>query len=70
MVTIARSSLDGFTPGTVVEKLQADVLSIVQNVYCNDMPDRERSLYRLEVVRDYGQWEGSTIPDTVVLKAL
>ena len=34
MITIARSTLDGFTPMSVVEKLQDDILARVHNVYC------------------------------------
>jgi len=34
VVTIARSSNDGFTPNNLVETLQAQVLQSVHNVFC------------------------------------
>jgi hypothetical protein len=68
IITIARSSNDGFTPASLVENLQETVLKEVHNRYCgcsrvefsptfvlND------SCCRLHIVFDYGASEGSII---------
>ena len=71
LVTIARSTLDGFCPPQVVELLQTRVLDILGRQICGkdyqvcetDSSDsyqgEETSLL---LVRDYGEWEGSVIP--------
>ena len=64
MITIARSSLDGFTPPHVVEKLQSDVLSIIERIFCDSSNNTPHNC-RLEIVKDHGEWEGSTIPDNI-----
>jgi hypothetical protein len=81
LVTIARSTSDGFTPLDVVEFLQTQVLAIIDKIFCQEddvcvdngayagrnhpLGEEEKHPcgYRLRVVRDYGQWEGSTIYD-------
>ena len=52
LITIARSSLDGFCPLSVVDQLEAQVLDILDRTISTE----------ISVVRDYGKWEGSTIP--------
>jgi hypothetical protein len=65
IITIARSSVDGFTPECVVEELQAKVLTMIHTMYCNCQhapltPNGQADSCRLNLVFDYGQWEGST----------
>lgn len=62
LITIARSTLDGFCPPCVVEDLQDSVLDLLHRQLCgrNCRLDRS-SCCRLRLVRDYGEWEGSTI---------
>jgi hypothetical protein len=66
IVTIARSSVDGFTPECVVEELQAKVLSMIHTMYCNCQqpppltPRGQTDNCRLNLVFDYGEWEGSS----------
>jgi hypothetical protein len=57
LITIARSSCDGFTPAAVVEDIQASVLEMLHRVFCMDCQDR----CSLRITKDYGEWEGSTI---------
>ena len=52
LITVARSTDDGFCPPEVVEILQHKVLDILHRLFCD----------RLLHVRDYGEWEGSVIP--------
>ena len=52
MITVARSSEDGFTPAAVVDNLQKAVLEEIYDVYCN---------CKINVVLDYGEYEGSSI---------
>ena len=74
LITIARSTLDGFCPPEMVETLQDRVLEILHRQICGDKnsqlfgndtnknpPHGNGNCYRLEVVRDYGEWEGSVI---------
>ena len=74
LITIARSSVDGFTHVDRVEGLQQNVLDMLRVVYCCDDHTSPQLLsnstmddatctpsYSLQVVRDYGPWEGSTI---------
>jgi len=75
MITFARSTLDGFTPMGVVEKLQDDILTSVHDVYCgcnvlnklnSTGPSIRPELFtsasncRFKVIFDFGEWEGST----------
>jgi hypothetical protein len=57
LVTIARSSNDGFTPAQVVEEIQDAVLQMLHRVFCEDC----QAECTLRVTKDYGEWEGSTI---------
>ena len=76
IVTIARSTLDGFTPASVVENLQEQVLSSVHDIFCGcdiiyshgDGSIRPEGFEwqapeecRLKVHFDYGEWEGTTL---------
>jgi hypothetical protein len=75
LITMSRSSLDGFTPGLVVENLQSKLITMLERIFCT--VDGSDSHCQLEcsteknekvnecpilIVRDYGQWEGSTVP--------
>jgi hypothetical protein len=69
LVTIARSSNDGFTPMDHVEQLQARVLQQVHRFVCgcqctpdwsNPQQITEESC-RMKLVFDYGEWEGSAL---------
>jgi hypothetical protein len=69
LITIARSSLDGFCPLPVVDRLQDQVLDMIHRIVCETSckcNDKENLFQhdgcRLQVIRDYDQWEGSTIP--------
>jgi hypothetical protein len=71
VVTIARSSNDGFTPLAIVEDLQNHILTMVHETFCNcgcneflselagseGTADRE---CRLRLIFDYGESEGSS----------
>jgi len=68
MVTIARSSREGFTPPWLVEELQEKVLELLHQCYCNNCgyggnacAGRDSGSCCLNVVFDYGEWEGSVI---------
>jgi hypothetical protein len=75
LVTIARSTRDGFTPCDMVESLQTQILAMVHKFFGPEDDDscvdsREYAVQsqhsrgcRLQIVRDYGQWEGSTLDD-------
>jgi hypothetical protein len=58
--------VDGFTPECVVEELQAKVLTMIHTMYCNCQhgapltPKGQTDSCRLNLVFDYGQWEGSS----------
>lgn len=72
IVTIARSTLDGFTPSSVVEKLQNNVLAAIHETYCgcdlmnqNDADARFSFMNvgkecRFKVIFDYGEREGAS----------
>jgi hypothetical protein len=66
IITIARSSVDGFTPECVVEELQAKVLTIIHTMYCNCQqgapltPNGQTDSCRMNLLFDYGEWEGSS----------
>ena len=74
MITISRSSEDGFTPMQIVEALQTAVLREVRNIYCsreyhcpsssnlfNEIhTERQRIGYKFNTIFDYGENEGSS----------
>jgi hypothetical protein len=68
-VTIARSSVDGFTPESLVEELQHGVLERVHRCYCtcqrefrnDDDVTSNPADCRFQIVLDYGKWEGSSL---------
>lgn len=76
IITIARSTDDGFTPSTIVEELQAAVLSEVQGIYCDcgrkdfgihmnedsreELGIAESNICAFVAIFDYGILEGST----------
>jgi hypothetical protein len=72
LITIARSGLDGFTPSGLVDDLQQNVLDHLHEFYCgccmntnNDgyfLPFPRNNSCNFQVIRDYGDWEGSSIP--------
>jgi hypothetical protein len=59
VVTICRSGDDEFTPASVVESLQEKVLLLLHRVFCGT--ENCCHACRLKIVRDYGEWEGSTL---------
>lgn len=76
VITIARSTLDGFTPSSVVEKLQDQVLTTIHKIYCGCNLIETHSVTvirpevfaseaaeqcRFKVIFDFGEWEGATI---------
>jgi hypothetical protein len=65
LITIARSGLDGFTPSGLVDDLQQNVLDHLHELYCGcgrmTKNDKNNSC-NFQVIRDYGDWEGSSIP--------
>lgn len=61
LITIARSTDDGFAPASVVERLQSQVLGMLQEIF-HPCYEYQGESYAIRVTRDYGEWEGSTIP--------
>lgn len=66
LVTMARSTEDGFTPGYLVSRIQNRVLEELHSRFCNCgkaplFPEENRSDCRIELTFDYGKWEGSTL---------
>ena len=62
LISIARSSDDGFTPSTMVEDIEDQVLQMLHRVFCGSANcSSSSSGCCLQLTRDYGQWEGSTI---------
>jgi hypothetical protein len=61
IISIARSSDDGFTPATMVEDIQERVIQMLHRVFCGSTNCSSSSSCCFQVTRDYGQWEGSTI---------
>ncbi|GAX25344.1 hypothetical protein FisN_5Lh437 [Fistulifera solaris] len=59
-ISVARSSLEGFTPASVTEDLQEFVLNILHEKYCGCRSPMGADHCRFQLVRDYGEWEGST----------
>jgi hypothetical protein len=60
LVTVARSTNDGFCPLPLVEHIQEDLLQRLHLHFCGSACDDE-SHCKLRVVKDYGDWEGSTL---------
>lgn len=70
IITVARSTDDGFTPAAVAHELQETVLRDIHHRFCG-CPTPNISMLagpgvaggacRLDVIFDYGRWEGSTI---------
>jgi hypothetical protein len=62
LITIARSTDDGFTPASVVEAIQERVIEMLHRVFCASANNctKESTTSRLYILRDYGEWEGST----------
>lgn len=58
-ISIARSSLEGFTPVNETEHLQESVLKIVHEKYCGCGFAMDAMQCKFQLVRDYGEWEGS-----------
>lgn len=72
LVTIARSSRDGYTPPNLVENLQSKILQEVHDLFCDcnglvkdfiirssDRPSFNcSSRCKCEIIFDYGKWEG------------
>jgi hypothetical protein len=66
IITIARSTDDGFTPASVVEEIQGQVIAMLHRIFCGDDHCSKGSSSSsecclLQFTRDYGEWEGSTI---------
>jgi hypothetical protein len=59
VLTICCSSDDEFTPASVVESLQETVLLLLHRVFCGTQNCCHAC--RLKIVRDYGEWDGSTL---------
>lgn len=61
-ISIARSSIEGFTPTSETDHLQESVLDMVHKRYCGcDTPMDNETQCKLQLLRDYGEWEGSTL---------
>lgn len=60
LVTIARSANDGFCPLQLVEQIQEDLLQRLHVHFCGIACGEEKRCI-LRVVKDYGDWEGSTL---------
>eukprot|EP00563_Minutocellus_polymorphus_P015095 CAMPEP_0181053146 /NCGR_PEP_ID=MMETSP1070-20121207/17954_1 /TAXON_ID=265543 /ORGANISM="Minutocellus polymorphus, Strain NH13" /LENGTH=498 /DNA_ID=CAMNT_0023132259 /DNA_START=45 /DNA_END=1541 /DNA_ORIENTATION=- len=65
MITVARSTDDGFTPKVFVDILQRRVLGMVQRVFCRCGSNMPHPISCkgccLNTVFDYGEWEGSEL---------
>lgn len=70
IITVARSSDDGFTPPTIVAELQDAVMNTIHKRYCGCSEPNLRPLMtgsnscrsdcRFDLIFDYGEWEGSS----------
>ncbi|CAJ1946046.1 unnamed protein product [Cylindrotheca closterium] len=58
LITICRSSDDEFTPPWLVEFIQVQVLELLDRIFYIRSTGEPQSLC---IVKDYGEWEGSTI---------
>ena len=63
LVTIARSTNDGFCPLLLVEQIQEDLLQRLHVHFCGFACDGDKRC-KLRVLKDYGDWEGSTLGDS------
>jgi hypothetical protein len=73
LITIARSTNDGFCPLALVETIQKRLLHRLEDVYCwndddDDVDDEASddgfsSRNNLRIIKDYGENEGSTLDD-------
>lgn len=63
LVTVARSTNDGFCPLSVVESIQERLLNYLDEIYgsSHDSSDDSCKPSKLRVVKDYGETEGSTL---------
>jgi len=62
LVTIARSTNDGFCPPSLVEQIEEDLLQRLHQHYCG-VACNDKTSCKLRVVKDYGNWEGSTLEE-------
>ena len=60
LITIARSTCDGFAPAKVVEGIQEGVLAMLDRLFNADAKHDGKKCLR--ITKDYGDWEGSTLP--------
>ena len=68
LVTIARSTSDGFCPQVLVEQILDELLARLHLHFCDsechnmdDKYENDCSYCKLLIVRDYGEWEGSSL---------
>jgi len=62
LITMARSTDDGYTPNSIVEPLQKMVLDEIHSIYCG-CACRNGKDCKLNVVLDYGEFEGSSLEE-------
>lgn len=60
IITLARSSDDGYTPQFIVESLQTAVLNEVHDVYC-ECSHQYTTTCNIRLTLDYGMNEGSSL---------
>lgn len=60
LITVARSSDDGYTPSWIVESLQDAVVNEIHNVFCGCVC-QESVQCKIRVTLDYGLNEGSSL---------
>jgi hypothetical protein len=60
LITIARSTCDGFAPATVVEGIQDGVLAMLDRLF--NVDGKRHTTQCLRITKDYGEWEGSMLP--------
>jgi len=60
LITIARSTCDGFAPAKVVEGIQEGVLAMLDRLFKADV--NHHGIQCLRITKDYGDWEGPTLP--------
>jgi len=71
VITVARSTLDGFIPQAIVENVQKAVLKELHSIFCGcelqnfDQPSSTNSDCKFNLVFDYGMWEGSSCDDLI-----
>jgi len=61
LITIARSTSDGFAPAEVVEGIQDRVLAMLNRLFTIDLTPPGGEQY-LRITKDYDEWEGSVLP--------